>query len=304
MAKMRLPYYTPVLLLTGLLLVLSEALVPGFLEPVNLSRFLFSALPMIFLAAGQTLVILGGGIDLSLGSLLTLASVTMVVLFEKVDPVIATLGGVAAGAVGGAINGLSVAYLRLQPLVATFATSFLFGGVSLWLLPQPRGTVPQEVRELADPLWFPLIPLLLLFGGWVLLRHTPRITLLYAAGGQARSAYASGVQVTKVRFGSYVGAGLLAALGAFFLLLETGTGDPLVGQPMLLGSITAVVLGGTRLSGGVGGIEGTIFGALLLVLFRNLVFFLGVPSDLQVLAEGIVVLLALAASGYALRREA
>ncbi|GLV48879.1 sugar ABC transporter permease [Thermus sp. LT1-2-5] len=304
MVKRALPYYAPALLLTVLVLFLSGGLAPGLLDPFNLSRLLASALPMVFLAAGQTLVVLSGGIDLSLGSLLTFTLVVMVVLFDGVAVGVGLLAGLVAGLIGGAINGVAVAYLRLQPLVATFATGFLFGGLALWVLPRPGGTVPPGLRELLDPPWAPLIPYLLLLGVWVYLRRRPWGVLLYATGGQAGAAYANGVPVARVRVLSYMGAGLLAAFGALFLLVETGTGDPLVGQPMLLGSITAVVLGGTRLSGGTGGLEGSILGALLLVLFRNLVFFLGVPSDLQVLAEGLVVLLALATSGYVLRRGA
>lgn len=304
MARRSLPHYAPALVLTTVFLLLSGALAPGFLDPFNLSRFLVSALPMAFLAAGQTLVVLGGGIDLSLGSLLTLASVVMAVLFEPAGAPLGMVAGLAVGALGGLLNGVAVAYLRLQPLVATFATGFLFGGLALWVLPRPGGVVPEGVRGVLDPIWAPLVPLLALLAAWALVRRTAWGVLLYAVGGQARAAYANGVQVARVRLASYAGAGLLCALGAFFLLVETGTGDPLVGQPMLLGSITAVVLGGTRLSGGVGGLEGSVLGALFLILFRNLAFFLGVPSDLQVLAEGFVVLLALAASGYLLGRRA
>lgn len=290
-------YYLPALGLVLLLLLANALLAPAFLDLLNLTRFLFSALPMVFLAAGQTLVVLGGGVDLSLGALLTLASVAMVVLFPHLPAGLVVALGLGLGLLGGLLNGFAVAQLRLQPLVATFATGFLFGGLALWILPQPGGEVPQAFRDLFAPPWVPFLALALLLLAWRAWASSRPGAFLYALGGRAWAAYASGVPVGRVYLMGYALAGLLAGLAALFLLVETGTGDPLVGQPMILGSITAVVLGGTRLSGGSGGVEGSVLGALLLALFRNLVFFLGVPSELQVLAEGVVVLLALAGAG-------
>lgn len=294
--------YLPALGLTLFLFLVNTLLAPTFLDPYNLANFLLSALPLAILATGQSLVVLGGGIDLSLGALLTLALVAVAVSFE-LSPLAAPLLAPLFGGAGGLLNGLLVGYLRLQPLVATFATSFLFGGIALWILPRPGGFVSPWFQDLFRSVWVsPLLFLIL----WVLghsIMRTRFGCFLYATGGNPRAAYANGVAVTQVVFWSHLGAGLLAGFAALILLAETGTGDPLVGQAMTLTSIAAVAVGGIRLSGGAGSIEGALLGAVLLTLFGNVVFFLGIPSNLQVLVEGVVVLLALMASSALLGRR-
>jgi len=297
----RVPYL-PALLLALLLFLGNAVLAPALLDPTNLARFLFSALPLALLAAGQTLVILGGGIDLSSGALLTLSLVVAATLFGE-RPLLAPLVALLVAGVGGLVNGLAVAYLRLQPLVATFATGFLFSGLALWVLPRPGGSVPPGFQDLFAPTWVPPTCFLLLAVLGRLVARSPFGRCLYAAGGSPQAAYANGVPVARVLLQAYLMGGLLSGAGGLLLLAETGTGDPLVGQPLTLPAIAAVALGGTRLSGGAGSVEGSLLGALLLALFRNLVFFLGVPSNLQLLAEGVVVLLALAASNTLLGRR-
>ena len=297
---------TPSLLLLILALGLNVALAPQLLNPASLAAVFFSFLPLILLAAGQTVVVLAGGIDLSVGALVTLVSVTVVTRFGAApagrDIPAALAAGLAVGLGCGAINGLCITALRLQPIITTFATSFLWSGLALWVLPRPGGAVP----DLYTSTWHgavvtPFLVIVLLISGWALFRRTRGARFLYAAGGDPVASFASGLPVDRLRVLSYVAGGCFAALAAFAIVAETGTGDPLIGQPLTLPSITAVVLGGTALAGGWGSLEGSVFGAILLGVFRNIIFFLGVPSQMQTLVEGGVIMLALAGSSLAAR---
>lgn len=297
-----------ILLIIGL--VLTALFQPAFFAPRTLSNNLRTFLPLILLAVAQTVVVLGGGIDLSLGAVLTLSSVVMVQTFgPESDPGLArTVGGVllglVVGALAGAVNGFCVAYLRLQPIIATFASSFIWGGLALWVLPQPGGNVPTVLQDLVRvyflvPFAFWVIAAILLVWGWFMGTRSARA--LYAVGGNPQAAFTSGINVEGVRLMSYAVAGLITGFGAFFLTADISTGDPLIGGPLTLASVVAVVIGGTRLSGGVGGIVGSILGAVVYYLLKNVValsvFNFHLSPQWQTLIDGSVIVLALAAPG-------
>jgi ribose transport system permease protein len=201
----------------------------------------------------------------------------------------------------GLFNGLCVSYLRLQPIVTTYATSFIYAGVALWVLPRPGGLMPSELTKFyrSNPLEIPLMiwvaALLILL--WVGLRGTRYGRYLFAVGGQAEAAYATGVPVSLLRLSTYVVAGLMAAFAALALTLSTGTGDPRIGDAMTLPSIVAVVLGGTRLSGGQGGIAGSLIGVVILGTIRNIISFADVPTWWQTFVDASIIIVALAGPG-------
>ncbi len=210
--------------------------------------------------------------------------------------------GVVAGMLAGALNGFAVSILRLQPIVTTYATSFIFGGIALWVLPRPGGYIPTEIVTLyrgAAPLGLPLgvYVAAVVVALWVLLRATRFGRYLFAVGGKADAAYTTGVPVNWVRFSSYVVAGLMAAMCALAISLATGAGDPRAGDQMTLDSVVAVVLGGTRLSGGQGGVAGTVMGVIILGLIRNIISFANVPTWWQTLVDALIIVIALAAPG-------
>jgi ribose transport system permease protein len=291
-----------------LLLVVAVAinyyLQPNFFQPGILSGNLLLFVPLMLVAVGQTSVVIGGGIDLSLGAIVSMANVIFVSLMgQEASPsriLLALAAGFLAGILAGALNGFCVAVLRFQPIVTTFATSFIFAGLALYVLPEPGGAMPPGlVIFYTNPLGLPMVlwvvvVLLLL---WSLLRSTRYGTYLYATGGQDLSAFVSGVPVSSVRFLSYCIAGLMAAAGALALALSTGTGNPIGGTDLMLQSIVAVVLGGTRLSGGQGGVVGSIIGVVILSLIQSIVSFSGAPSSWQTLINGLIVVAALAGPG-------
>lgn len=303
--SLRHPYlFTLVLLLV--VLVINLILQPNLVETRVLNGNIRTFLPLILVAVGQTLVVVGGGIDLSIGAILSLVAAVLVTHMTpdagapQILMVVALACGV--GMAAGALNGFGVAVLRLPPIVTTYATSFIFSGVALLVLPRPGGSMPEMLARFyrtATPLNIPLgiwIGALVILA-WVLLRRTRYGHFLMAVGGNPDAAYATAVPVTAIRFSSYMLAGLMAAVGALMLTLGTGSGDPRIGNDMTLDSIVGVVLGGTRLSGGQGGVAGSILGVLILGIIRNIISFADVPSWNQTLVDALIILTALAAPG-------
>ena len=285
---------------------------PNFFQPGLLSGNLLLFVPLILVAVGQTVVVIGGGIDLSLGAIVSVANVVMVSLMGE-EPttsriLMALAAGLLAGTLAGALNGFCVAVLRFQPIVTTFATSFVFSGLALYVLPEPGGAMPSGLQNFfySNPLGLPMVlwAVVIVLLAWFLLRSTRYGPYLYATGGQDLSAFVSGVPVSSVRFVSYSIAGLMAAFAGLALALTTGTGNPIGGAALTLQSIVAVVLGGTRLSGGQGGVVGSIIGVIILSLIQSIVSFSPAPSSWQTLINGLIVVVALVGPGlFALLRR-
>lgn len=289
--------------LLALVIGINALLQPYFFSAYSIQSNLNTFVPLIAAAVGQTLIILGGGVDLSLGAIITLVDVVVVATMNgRVENIgLAVLAGLAVGAGAGTLNGLAVAVLRLQPIVATFATSFLWSGITLWVMPRPGGSVPDifykgyraAVGGVPVAAWIILGILLL----WLAIKRHRVGRHIYAVGGDETAAYASGVRVTRVRVLSYTLGGLFAAIAGLAIVGNTASGDPFVGGPITLTSITAAVIGGTRLSGGAGGGGGSIAGAMVLGFVANIIFFANVPSFYQDLINGLIVIAALALAG-------
>src|SRR5919106_1660609 len=207
----------PGLTVTTLLLItvaVNALLAPNFFSSYSVISNFSSFVPLVAASIAQTIVVLGGGIDLSLGALITLSSVMSVVLMEG-DPgrlPLAVAVAIGVGAAGGLLNGLIVAFLRLQPIVATFAMSFVFAGITLKVLPQPGGQVPAVMTTTYrdSVIGIPVAALVIagLYGLWWVVKRSTLGRHLYAVGGDERAAYASGVRVNQVRVMSYVLGGI------------------------------------------------------------------------------------------------
>jgi ribose transport system permease protein len=211
-----------------------------------------------------------------------------------------------AGGLAGTFNGFGVTILRLQPIVTTYATSFIFSGIALQILPQPGGRLPRELSsfwrnplqvtpEFALPLPIVVIALLVVF--WIIVSNTRYKQYLFATGSKPEAAYSTGVRVNQIKFSTYVVSGLFAALAALALTLGSGTGNPRAGDQMTLPSVVAVVLGGTALAGGYGNIVGSIIGALILGLIGNIISFAGLDSWVRPLADALIIIIALSIPG-------
>jgi ribose transport system permease protein len=298
--------YLFVLMLLVLTVAVNFIYQPGVFERGTLNSNLRVFLPSIFLAAGQAVVVLAGGIDISVGSIVAIVNTILATQLgtdaspEKTALWLAIV--LVVGMAAGAINGFFTAYLRLQPIITTYATSFLFAGLALYILPNPGGAVPsalptfyRDTTPLGLPLAFFVIILILL--GWGLIQQTRYGRYLYAVGGLPEAAYATAVPVNAVQFSTYVISGLMSALAGIAITLLTSSGNAAIGDALTLASVSAVVIGGTALRGGVGGVAGPIIGAVILGLIKNVISFANVDLWWQTFVNAAIIVLALAAPG-------
>jgi ribose transport system permease protein len=251
-------------------------------------------------AIGQTVVILAGGFDLSAGAVVSLVNVSLAALGQSPEAsvLLSVAVGLGIGMASGAVNGFFIAVLRLQPIVVTLSTMFILQGVTLLVMDKPGGMVVVDLGTFltgdAIPGVLPM-PLALVLGLLVLwwwLKRTPLGTAIYALGSDFEAARAAGVRTTLVEFLVYVIAGGCYGLAGIFISAQTGSGDPLVGNPMLLQIFAAVVVGGTALGGGRGGAVGSAIGAYILTMVVNVLLVLNVSAYYSTVAEGLILILA------------
>ena len=275
------------------------------ISPFPLSYFEVSFLSsggatLAMAAMGQTLVILSGGFDLSAGAVISLVNVTIAQNMQDTPGSILLWSaiGVGIGLLAGAFNGFFIGFMRLQPIVVTLSTMFIVQGLTLLVMNRPGGMIPFSLTAAlagdAIPGWLPM-PLVLLaglLGLWYVLKNSPLGVAIYAVGSDGDSAASAGVRRSLVLFLVYVLAGGLYGLAGVFISAQTGSGDPLVGQPMLLSIFAAVVIGGTRLGGGKGGLVGSVFGAYILMIVVNILLVLNVSAYYSTVAEGVILILA------------
>ncbi len=282
---------------------LNAALNPRFFEPSVTTSTSNQAMTLIFAGTAQTSVVITGGIDLSVGPMISLAnSLASATFADSVPSVIAVVILVLlVGALCGLINGLIVVYGRLQPIIVTLATASIYGGIALYLRPKPGGFVPGWYGDLLTTRTFDLIPnsliflMIILLLVWTPFRRSRLGMWVYAVGSNEGAAYMSGINVNRAKLSAYVMSGIFASIAGLFLSASTLSGNANTGAVYTLQSIAVVVLGGTSLFGGSGGVIGTIFGAFSLRLIGGILFFAKVNPLLQPLWEGIVILLAVVA---------
>nr|NLD41527.1 ABC transporter permease [Actinomycetales bacterium] len=298
----------PWLLLT-IAVVVSAFLRGNFFTQYSVASTFATFVPLVIVAVGQAVVVIGGGLDLSIGAIAALSSVTAITVMggENSRVLLGLLVAVGTGAACGLLNGLIVAGLRLQPLITTFATAAIFSGVTLWVLPTPGGRVPPGItgtfRTAVAGVPMTVLIVLAVGGLWLLLRRTTLVRHIYAMGGDPLAAYNSLVPVRLTQALSYVIAGGFAGLAGMGILANAGSGDPFIGGTMALDSVAAVVIGGIALRGGIGGPIGAMAGAMVLSLASSILFFAGVPTTYRPLASGLVVIAALALSALTDRRK-
>ena len=294
------------LILMILAIIVNALLQPNMLALDTLNSNMRVFLPMIFLAVGQTFVMIGGGIDISVGGIVSIVNVILAtrVGLEGSPELMWQYVAVAllASILAGAINGFFIAFLRLQPIITTYATGFLFAGFALYLLPYPGGGIPRNISEfyrtttpLNLPLAFFIIAIILLI--WWYIRSTRYGRFLYATGGKPEAAYQTAVPVRRVIFSTYVISGLMAGFAGLAITMLSGSGNAEIGAAMTLTAITATVIGGTALSGGIGGVAGPIMGAITLGLINNIISFAQINTWWETLIKAVIIIAALATPG-------
>jgi ribose transport system permease protein len=260
-------------------------------------------------AVGETLVVLSGGFDLSAGAVISLVNVVLAGNMQD-DPasiLLWSLAGIGVGVLTGAFNGFFIAVLRLQPIVVTLSSMFIVQGITLLVMDKPGGQIPPDLSSLVVGDAIPnLLPMPLVILGalvllWLYLRSTRLGVAIYAIGSDQEAARAAGIRVMRNQFIVYVLANACYGLAGVFISAQTGAGDPLVGNPMLLQVFAAIVVGGTRLGGGRGGPVGSIVGAYVLMMVVNILLVLNVSAYYSTIAEGAILFLAVFAGSLGRR---
>ena len=288
--------------LLGLVLIFAvfTAIAPGFLTERNLMNILQQSSINACVALGMTLVIISGGIDLSVGPTAALAAVLSASLMVAgVPPALAVLAGLLLGGVCGLVNGALVSFGGLQPFIVTLGTLSTYRALALIATGgNPILGVPQGFRAVANgslggiPASVLIVLLVALLAGLVL-RKTPFGEYLLAVGGNEEAAHIAGVPIALTKIGAYVLSGVLAALAAVILIGRLGAAEPILGNLWELDAIAASAIGGASLMGGKGSIIGTLLGAIILGAMRNGLTLMNVQAFYQLLATGLIILLAM-----------
>lgn len=258
-----------------------------------------SVLPLALAAVAQAIVVISGGIDLSIGSMMALTSVVSAVLMKGQSEefgVLVVIGVLLLGLALGAINGAVVVVTRVPDIVVTLAMSFVWAGVALLILKTPGGGSAVWLKDLASGSfvneWIPkasVVLIVIVAAIWIPLRRSRLGLSIYAIGSLRLAAFRSGVAVNRTRIAAYALTGLFSALGGLSLTASTGIATPVPGPYTLL-SVAAIVLGGVSLAGGRGGVFGPILAVVILQLIRTDMTFLNVNTNLAVVVQGVILI--------------
>lgn len=289
------------LLLLALLFWYST-LIPAFgaFQITSISK---NSLPLVYLAVGQAIIVIAGGIDLSLGALLLLGNVIAARLMQGQPVAIVAVIAIvliAALALLNALTGYVITLSGVPDIVVTLAASYIWSGLALWILPSPGGGTAPEMRWLftgatsgigGSP-WLPILMMLipcLLIAIWA--RRARQGLTLYAIGSNKVAARLTGLNVRRAKIVSYAIGGAMAALAGLATVAITGTGDPRfsVGANATLNSVAAIVLGGIALTGGIGNVFGVVATAVILITLNPILIAMGVNSNNAQVIQGILI---------------
>lgn len=289
-------------LLLGALLLWYATLIPVF-WPFQITSISKNSLPLVYLAIGQAIIVIAGGIDLSLGALLLLSNV-IAARFMAGQPVgvvaIIAVALIVGLALLNALTGYVITVSGVPDIVVTLATSYIWSGLALWILPSPGGGTAPEMRWLftgspsgigGSP-WPPILMMLIPSVAVAVWSRRARQGLtLYAVGSSKVAARLSGLNVRRAKIIAYAIGGAMAALAGLATVAITGTGDPrfTVGANATLNSVAAVVLGGIALTGGVGNLFGVVATAVILVMLNPILIAMGVNSNNAQVIQGVLI---------------
>jgi ribose transport system permease protein len=282
----------------ALLLAFTKLIQPNY-GVTGVQGLAISVVPLALAAVGQSIVVISGGIDLSVGAMMALTSVVSASLMKGQSEelgITVVIGVLLLGVVLGAINGSLVVLTRVPDIVVTLAMSFVWAGCALLVLKTPGGGSAKWLKELVAGSfgneWIPkaaIVLLVIVAVVWIPLRRSRLGLSIYAIGSNRLAAFRSGVPVGRTRILAYVLTGFFAAIGGLSLTASTGIGTPVPG-PYTLMSVAAVVLGGVSLAGGRGGVFGALVAVVILQLIRTDMTFLNVNTNLAVVVQGVILI--------------
>jgi ribose transport system permease protein len=302
-AVRRLLRTTPAVVLAVVLAisVVVHVLTGVFFTPYNIGT-LFRQVSFIMLVSfGQTLVLIMGGIDLSVASVAGLSSLVAAELMTQtgMSPYLCILVALGVGTLAGVINGALIQLVRLTPFIVTLGTAAIFKGiVFVYTKGMPITGLPQEAADLGQGMLFGLFPYPAIITAVVavalsvMLRRTPFGRQIFAIGGNEQAAAIVGIRINRVKITVYALGSLLASLGGILMTMRLASSDVRIGENWVMPSITAAILGGTSMSGGAGSIVGTVVGGLMMGVISTSITLTGVSSYWETIVTGGVILVA------------
>jgi ribose transport system permease protein len=290
-----------------IMFVIYALLQPAVLDISSLGLIAITVLILAVVGTGQTIVVLTGGIDLSVGGMMSLGTAILATRMHESSIAFWTLVTLAVGVALGAANGLIITYLNIQPFIVTLATWSIISGAALMVLPAAGGEVPISFTSFLYDSFrgIPVSIILLVALGvvWLWLRRTRVLRRVYAIGSDEEAAFLSGVPTTATKIAAYSLCGFFAMGAAVLYTMETSSGDPTSGDSFILASVAAVVIGGTSLFGGRGGAGGTIAGAIVLTLIADVMLAANVSEFWTPIVQGALMILVVVIGALATRRE-
>lgn len=295
------------LVFLAVLLVFTKFINPSY-DASSFQGLATAVLPLALAAVAQAIVVIAGGIDLSIASQMALTSCVAATLMKGQSDEFAVVVVILVLLLGiflGAVNGVLVVLTKVPDIVVTLATSFVWAGFALLVSQRPGGGAAQWLKDLVvGPAGIEFIPkaaivLLVIVGVvWIPLRRSKLGLSLFAVGSNQLAAFRSGISISRTKVVSYSITGLFAALAGLSLTASTGIGTPVPDGTYVLLAIAAVVLGGVSLAGGVGGVAGPVVAVLVLQLIRTDMTFLDVDSNYGLVLQGMILIVVLMAGSF------
>ncbi len=304
-----------ILLIFLTMFFLTAGLQNNFFTVKSVVRNINAFTPLILLTMGQAIVILSGGLDLSAGTALSLYTCVLTWVMKEGVPITglyALLVTLAVAAGVGIINGIGIGYLKIPPVIVTFATSFIWLGIALFIRPTPGGETVEwfkvfyrvgSIEKASAALKafgdiFPPALFLVIIGCviWFIISKTRLGRYIYAVGSNNEAAYESGIDTAKVQMYACILNSVLIMLAALFFVGQNQSGDARLGDPLTLRAVAAAVVGGIALTGGRGSVYFALVGALIISFVSKIIFFADIPYAFQTLVGGVIIIVAIASS--------
>ena len=295
--------YTYIFLIA--IFVVSYGLFPFFRSSVNLSNLLVQIAPLAIVAVGQAVVLIGGGVDLSVGSVISLVTVIAANLMgsSTVGILLGLIMIFSMAALIGLINGMICNETYIPPLIVTLAMSYVIQGVVLWYKSTPGGSVPGALSKILvyrfNILSVPIILVIVAYLVFVFIMSRNVFGLhTYAMGESEGYAHMAGINIKRIRIGGYVISAIMASMAGLILACRIGSGAPLIGSPYTLDSLTAAIIGGMTFAGGEGYVIGAFGGAAIIGMVNNALNMSGVDPFFQYIFRGGFLILAMIINSY------
>jgi ribose transport system permease protein len=295
-------------------LILYWRTIPADWGTFDVQSLAIDALPFAFAAMAQAVVIISGGIDLSIGSLMGLVNVLSAkYMFDATtgqpvsfrEAIVLSLVLIVGAALAGALTGLIITVTKVADIIVTLAMLFVWGGAALAVMQIPGGGTPLAIGYTLTP-WLPsglVILAAVVLLAWIPIRRRRPGLAIYAIGSSRNASFLAGISVARTRIGAYALGSALAGMGGLALTATSGIGDALSGQYYTLNSVAAVVLGGVALVGGVGGLIGPVAAAFVLTLVKSIMILKGVDQNWAQVIQGTLIVLVVMIGGLALRQR-